>query len=66
MSCLRHILRAYAIVAGSRPSLRGWEESPDYIEQGFLLLKKDTADYMPREGQCNRKYTAWKQVRVKG
>ena len=42
------------------------EESPDCIEQGVLLKKKDTADNIPREGKRNRKQTAgFFPVRVK-
>lgn len=50
----------------SRQSLRlCGEESPDCTEQEVLLLRKDTANYMSREGKCHRNYTASFEVRVK-
>ena len=52
----------------SRSGFAPIEESPDCTERGVLSSRKDTADDIPREDQCNRKQTAAGSptVRVKG
>ncbi len=63
MAIAAYITGDAAIRAVAPPS--GGEESPDCIEQGVLLIKKDTADDTPREGKCNREQTARMQIRVR-
>lgn len=55
---LRYIVKL-AVTVGDRSGSFSGEESPDCIEQGVLLLKKDTADHIPQEGKCHRKDTAF-------